>query len=238
LISVVIPTFGIEPVLDATIKAIRENFEQNDWNDFEILIVHTPKGDSVSYVSTIAKTHKPYVRVIIEQKKGYGVAYVTGFNNTRGNILITMDADMTYPCDCVFQLSQFLLRNSLDFITTDRLSKYEKGAFRWDNKFGNRFLTIVMNMLFLTGFKDSQSGMWVIRKSSLRKMKCYGVHWPFSAEIKIEAKRRGLRTLEVPILYRQRGGGESTNSILHGVKIAIFMVAKKFGLASIIPFRA
>ena len=231
----VIPTYGYEPVLEETIESLLREFNRNGSVDFEFVIVHTPVGDSTHQVMAVIRKFEPNARLITERRRGYGVAYVAGFNVTRGEIIVTMDADTTYPPNMVIPLVDLLIKRPCDFINTNRLNNFDPGAFRWTNSFGNRMLTLIMNFLFLTGFKDSQSGMWIIRKSHLGLMKCHGIHWAFSAEIKIEAKRRGLRCLEVPIAYRRRSGGVSTNGVLHGIRIALFMIAKRFGLAPYFP---
>lgn len=230
-LSVVIPTYGNEPALTRTIDEILQAYPQIKRENLEILIVHTPKDGSESIIRKVEQEYAPYVRVIIENRKGYGIAYMTGFENARGSIIATLDADLTYPAKDIPQLCKALEITNADFITTNRLKEYEPGAFHWSHGFGNKFLTLFMNLLFMTGLHDSQSGMWVFKKSIWPKLDCVGVHWEFSSEIKLEAIQKRLRYLEIPIYYRRRRSGFSTNSVLEGIKIAIFMLAKRIGLA-------
>ena len=73
------------------------------------------------------------------------------------------------------------------------------------NKFGNKVLTFFTNLLFSLELKDSQSGMWVIRKSALPKLNLESQGMPLSEEIKIEAFKK-LKAKEVNSIYRKRGG--------------------------------
>jgi glycosyltransferase involved in cell wall biosynthesis len=230
-VSVVIPTYGNEPALLQTIEEILQAYPQTKRKNLEILIVHTPKDGSELKIKKVEQEYAPMVRVIIENRKGYGIAYMTGFENARGNIIATLDADLTYPAKDIPQLCKALEIADADFITTNRLKEYEPGAFHWSHGFGNKFLTLFMNMLFMTGLHDSQSGMWIFKKSIWPKLDCVGLHWEFSSEIKLEAIQKRLRYLEIPIYYRRRRSGFSTNSVREGIKIAIFMLAKRIGLA-------
>jgi hypothetical protein len=228
--SIVIPTLGIEPALTETIEKVLAAYSLKERKGVEILIVHTPRGDSKKYIREIVSRFAPYVREVIEPRKGYGIAYMTGFANSSADIIVTLDGDMTYPAFLIPRLCRYLERSGADFINTNRLAKFDPGAFNWAHKFGNGFLTALTNLLFFTGLSDSQSGMWIFKKSIWPQLDCVGVHWEFSAEIKLEAVRKGFRCTEVPIPYKRRMEGKTTNSVKEGIKIAIFLFAKRFGL--------
>lgn len=171
------------------------------------------------------------LRVVVERRRGYGLAFMTGFGLSRGRVIVTMDADLTYPADQIGRLHSLLVCSHLDFMNTNRFKEHETGAFRWQNYIGNGLLSLVMNSLFRTPFKDSQSGMWVFRRSIWKELKCNGRHMEFSSEIKIEASQKHLRCAEVPIFYRRRKAGKSSNSVEEGLKIALYILAERFGLA-------
>jgi len=87
-----------------------------------------------------------------------------------GEIIATADADSTYPVKDIPGLVKMLEEERLDFITTDRFALMEKGAMSSRNQFGNSILSFTMRALFNINMKDSQSGMWVFRKSILDDM--------------------------------------------------------------------
>ena len=60
--------------------------------------------------------------------QGYGRAYRTGFEVAKGDIIVTMDADCTYPAEKVPELVAKLLNDDLEFITCDRLTLAEEGS--------------------------------------------------------------------------------------------------------------
>ena len=75
------------------------------------------------------------------------------------------------------------------------------------NLFGNILITKLLNVLFFMCISDSQSGLRVIKKSSLKKMTLRERGMPFATELLIQAKKNKLKIKELPIKYRKRDGG-------------------------------
>ena len=56
---------------------------------------------------------------------------------------------------------------------------------------------------------DSQSGLRVIKKSSLQKMDLCERGMPFATELLIQCSKKNLKIKEHPIKYRARKGGDA-----------------------------
>ena len=218
-VSVIIPTINEE----AGIGLVLDSIPKVPDLEIEVLVVDT---DSTDRTKEIAR--EKGARVINESRRGYGRAYKTGFENARGDIIVTLDADCTYPAEEIPALVRLLRDEKLDLITGDRLTKMEKGAMSSKHKFGNWVLSTTMNLFFSTGLKDSQSGMWVFRRSILEKLELTSDGMAMSEEIKVEAKRKGFRVKEVPIAYRPRKGEVKLRSWGDGTKNLRFLFRKKF----------
>jgi hypothetical protein len=144
-------------------------------------------------------------------------------------VIVTLDGDTTYPAEMIPDLVEVLEEEGLDFISCERMSKAEIGAFSTTHRFGNWVLKVTMNILFGTHLKDSQSGMWVFRRSILPKLRITSDGMPLSEELKIEAfKNRDLRCKEVSIPYRVRVGEKSLNTWKDGFKNLMFLIRKRF----------
>ena len=121
-ISVILPTINEEKGIGPTIDSInRDYFKKNKW-DLEIVIVD---GDSKDKTQEIAK--EKGAKVVIEKRKGYGRAYKTGIPKLTGDIIVTGDADATYPFDKIHEYIQKLIDEGLDYITTDRFAELHHG---------------------------------------------------------------------------------------------------------------
>jgi len=189
---------------------------------FEILVVDT---DSRDRTRDIAKELGAIV--IDEPRRGYGRAYKTGFEKASGDYIATLDADMTYPASDIPALLDMLDEKALDFITTNRFARMEKGAMGAKHRFGNWVLSATTRLLFRVRIKDSQSGMWVFRRAILKDLKLESDGMALSEEIKVEAFRKS-KAAEVPIAYRQRVGEVKLSSWHDGFGNLRYLFKKRF----------
>ena len=86
-----------------------------------------------------------------------------------------------------------------------------------------------MSVLYLRWVRDSQSGMWVLRRSILNQMQLESDGMAFSEEIKIEAlKNEHILFGEISILYSSRLGEIKLNPWKDGIYNLYFLVKKRF----------
>ncbi|MHC1681022.1 MAG: glycosyltransferase family 2 protein [Methanomassiliicoccales archaeon] len=218
-LSVIIPTMNEEESIGQVIDSV--HLALQGW-DFEILVVDTNSKDRTKEIAA----QKGAV-VIDEPRRGYGRAYKTGFERSRGDVIATLDADCTYPAEEIPSLHKMLVDQDLEFITTNRFAKLEEGAMTAKHRLGNFALTFTSNLFFGVSIKDSQSGMWVFRRSILDRLVLSDDGMPMSEEIKIEAFRK-TKSLEVPITYRRRVGEVKLSSWKDGWKNMKFLFKKRF----------
>ena len=97
------------------------------------------------------------------------------------------------------------------------------------HKIGNLVLSLAMSLLFFRWVRDSQSGMWVFRRSILKDMKLESDGMAFSEEIKIEALRNPrIRFGEISIMYSSRLGEIKLNPWRDGFQNLLFLLKKRF----------
>jgi hypothetical protein len=90
-------------------------------------------------------------------------------------------------------------------------------------------LSFAMSLLYFRWVRDSQSGMWVFRRSILDGMRLESDGMSFSEEIKIEAlKSPRIRFAEISILYSSRLGEIKLNPWRDGAYNLWFLVRKRF----------
>jgi hypothetical protein len=93
----------------------------------------------------------------------------------------------------------------------------EKGPMNWMHRLGNWILGIAVKLLFGVRLRDSQSGMWVIRRDVLDRILPESDGMAFSEEIKIRAFTC-CKCAEIPINYRKRVGRPKIKEALNGIK--------------------
>ena len=200
-ITIVIPALNEEKAIGAVLDQIPVSELNARGYEVEKLVVDNGSTDNTV---SIAKKHGAVV--VNEQERGYGNAYKTGFARASGDIVVTGDADMTYPFDELPELMKTFEQEQIDFMTTDRLTTLGNNVMTKTHVFGNWVLSTITRILFNWPFKDSQSGMWVFKRSIWPTLDVPSTGMPFSQEIKIEAYIKGHRCTEVPVTYRARVG--------------------------------
>jgi dolichol-phosphate hexosyltransferase len=175
-------------------------------------------------------------KVIRETKQGYGAAYKTGLRNATGDIIVTMDADGTYPRNFIPILLDVMIDEGFDFITCDRTGHKDKPS-NWLRVFGNDVLNFFIWILFWFRVRDSQSGMWVFRRWVLAHLSLTSDGMALSEEIKLEAmsKKKSIRAKELPIYYKERHGVSKLRIWRDGFYNLFFLFRKRLGLLGSAP---
>lgn len=169
--------------------------------------------------------------VIPELVRGYGRAYKRGFSVATGDVIVTLDGDHSYPVDALSYLLGAFEHLNVDFLNASRFPVREQGAMSLKHMLGNWVLSLVTSVLFFRWVRDSQSGMWVFKRSILDKIRLESDGMAFSEEIKVEViKNRSLRFEEIPVSYSSRLGEIKLNPWRDGIQNLLFLFRRRLGL--------
>ncbi|WP_031497170.1 glycosyltransferase family 2 protein [Bryobacter aggregatus] len=190
----------------------------------EVIVVDNGSTDRTSEVAA-----RFGARVIREDARGYGRAYKKGFAFATGDIIVTLDGDHSYPPDAISYLLEAFRHLDVDFLNASRFPVRDPEAMSFKHKIGNFILSIAMSILYFRWVSDSQSGMWVFRRSILSQMTLESDGMAFSEEIKIEAiKAENVRFAELSIHYTSRLGEIKLNPWRDGFYNLWFLLKKRF----------
>jgi hypothetical protein len=216
-ITVIIPCLNEEQGIRRVLEAMPDFVD-------EVIVVDNNSTDRTHEVATALGA-----KVIHERLRGYGRSYKRGFANATGDLIVTLDGDHSYPVDAISYLLEAFLHLNVDFLNASRFPVRDQNAMSFKHKIGNLILSIAMSMLYLRWVRDSQSGMWVFRRSILANMKLESDGMAFSEEIKIEALKSSRITFgEISILYTSRLGEMKLNPWRDGIQNLWFLVKKRF----------
>lgn len=188
----------------------------------EVVVVDNNSGDRTAEV---ARAHG--ARVVFEPVPGYGQAYQAGFAAAQAEILVSLDGDGQYPMEDVPRLVEVFLERDLDFLSGCRFP-LEETSMTFTRKLGNVLLTAAARLLFGVRMIDTQSGMWVFRRSLLNVVHPAERGMPFSEEFKLRVVRAGLRFGEEHIAYHQREGMSTLRPLRDGWENIRFLLRFRF----------
>ncbi len=220
-ITVVIPCLNEEEGIQKVLKRIPVFVD-------EVIVVD---NDSTDGTAKIAQGMG--ARVICEKVRGYGRAYKTGLLHARGDIIVTLDGDHSYPVDALSYLLEALLNSKVGFVSASRFPVQNLNVMSFKNLVGNKLLSLVMSLLYVRWIRDSQSGMWIFYKEALKKMDLQSDGMAFSEEIKIEALcNQAIGFREIPINFSNRAGEKKLQPWRDGRDNLIFLLKKRFSSRS------
>lgn len=216
-ITVIIPCLNEEQGIEQVLRRMPEFVDQ-------VIVVDNGSTDRTSDIAQSLGAE-----VIREPVRGYGRSYKKGFSNATGDIIVTLDGDHSYPPDAISYLLEAFLHLEVDFLNASRFPVRDSHAMSFKHKFGNWVLSLATSVLYFRWVRDSQSGMWVFRRSILREMVLESDGMAFSEEIKIEALRsKRIRFAEISIQYSSRLGEVKLNPWRDGMYNLYFLAKKRF----------
>ncbi|MFB0561846.1 MAG: glycosyltransferase family 2 protein, partial [Candidatus Lokiarchaeia archaeon] len=205
-ISLTIPCYNEE-------KGIGNVLKKKPFFVDEVIIIDNNSTDKTADVA------KKYGATIVHEKKmGYGYAYLTGLPKAKGDIIVTLDGDNSYPLFELEKMLSYMEKGHYDFVVGCRYPLVHKNAQPLINKIANYFVSWLIRVLFKINLIDSQSGLMVFKKEVLKKIKIQNTAMGFSQEIKIKAfLNPEIKCGEARISYLHRIGNTKFKKI-DGIK--------------------
>ena len=199
---------------------------------FEIIVVNDNSTDNSSKILEDLKKEIKGLKIINRTANpGVGYAIREGLSKVKGDIIITMDADMSHNPG---EIPNFLkLLNDYDMICG---SRYINGG-KADMVYSRIIISSLFNLIFrnLIGIpvRDFTSGFRAYKTEVIKKIRLESKKFGIYIEIPIKAHLKGFKLKEIPISYRKREfmksnlnyfkqGPEYLKVILNALKYKIF----------------
>lgn len=187
----------------------------------EVVVVDNGSTDGSAEIAARAGA-----RVVHEQRRGYGSAYLRGFAEARGKYLVMGDADDTYDFLTIPEFVAPLQAGQADFVIGSRFKgEILPGAMPWSHRFiGNPILSGMLRLLFRTSVSDSHCGLRAFTREAYREMGLHTTGMEFASEMVVSSLRAGLRIHEIPITYRPRIGESKLSGVRDAWRHVRFML--------------
>ena len=202
LISFIVPVLNEQESLVALYEAVSQSVALLPY-EHEIFFIDDGSGDeSIHILQDLYHQDRQHVRVIqFRRNFGKTAAMTAGFARARGEIIVTLDADLQ---DDPAELPKLLakLEEGYDLVGAWRASRQDPISKRWPSKFANLAISA------LTGIKlhDLNCGFKVYRREVVQDLKLYGELHRF---VPVLAHWQGYRIAEVPVTHHRRRFGHS-----------------------------
>lgn len=177
----------------------------------EILVV-----DNGSTDGSAESAREAGAQVVEERRRGYGSAYLAGFDAATGDVIIMADADRTYDLSAIPAFLERITAGDELVMGSRFKGNMEPGAMPLLHRWGSPVLSRLLNILYGTGVDDAHCGMRAFRRSVLPRLRLRMPGMEFASEMIVNAARARLRIGEVPVNYRVRAGRSKLHTLRDG----------------------
>ncbi len=201
MISVVVPLLDEERSLDLLFREIAAALEPLD-EAFEVVFVDDGSTDgSMEVLTTLSAETTNVVVVHLRRNFGKAAALQAGFLEARGDVVVTIDADLQDdPAEIPRLLAK--LDEGFDLVSGWKERRHDPFLRRLFSRWFNRATAVVSGVRL----HDVNCGLKAYRAEVLHGMRIYGELHRF---IPILASYRGFRITELPVNHRARRHGRS-----------------------------
>jgi len=163
---------------------------------------------------------------ILKQKDdGKGAACIYAAKFIRTPIIGFIDGDDTYSAADLKRAIN-LVKNGVDMVVGDRLSRLQRRSMPHFIEFGNKVLSVTSNILYGVKINDTQTGLRALKKSVFDSLDLKEKHFGIETELNVKVGRKGFQIKEIPIKYNQRIGSSKQVKFIDGIKL--FFITLKF----------
>lgn len=200
-LSIVIPCYNELGTIQLVIEAIKASPVKNK----EIIIVDDCSTDGTRELLQ-SQVETTVDRVIYHPRnRGKGAALRSGFAAATGDIVIVQDADLEYDPQEFPIVIKPIIDGKADVVFGSRFvgSHPHRVVYYW-HMLGNRFLTMLSNMLTNINLTDMETCYKAFRREVIQSVKIEENRFGFEPEITAKVARMGCRIYEVGISYYGR----------------------------------
>ncbi|MEE9473829.1 MAG: glycosyltransferase family 2 protein [Acidimicrobiia bacterium] len=198
-LSVVIPVYNERNTVGEAIRRVRDAPLPIDR---EIIVIDDGSDDGTRDI--LNRLRDSTVRVIsYPNNRGKGAAVRRGIEEAKGDVIVVHDADLEYDPRDFGKLLRPLLEGQARVVYGSRFTGERRNMFFW-HWVGNRFLSLVTNVLYNTTLSDMETCYKMFDAELLRSLRLTANRFEFEPEVTAKVLRLGERIWEVPITYAGR----------------------------------
>jgi glycosyltransferase involved in cell wall biosynthesis len=222
-LSVIIPVYNEAATIQEILKQVRAvNLA------YEVIVVDDGSTDGTRDLLKQEESQPGTIVIRHDRNQGKGAAVRTGFDRATGDILLIQDADLEYDPRDYPMLVRPIEEGRVKVVYGSRFLGPRKAMMYW-HMLGNKFLTLLTNVLYNAILSDMETCYKVFRADVIKGIPLRSKRFEFEPEITAKVLKRRHRIFEVPISYYGREYDEGKKISWHdGPKAAWTLIKYRF----------
>jgi glycosyltransferase involved in cell wall biosynthesis len=220
-VSFIVPAYNEEATLEEVLERVHALPLEK-----QVIVVDDGSTDATGEIAARWRDERGIV-LVTQPNQGKGAAVRAGIPHVDGEVVVVQDADLEYDPADVPALIEPIERGSADVVFGSRLSggKPQRAYLFW-HLVGNRFLSLLTNVLYNTTLSDMETGYKAFRVDVLRSLDLREDGFAIEPEITAKVCKRKLRIYELPISYYGRTYAEGKKITWRDGFKAIWVLAR------------
>lgn len=220
-LSIIIPTYNEAKTINTVLTRVFA-LELPGWKK-EVIVVDDGSIDNTR--AELKAWEKKVTLITSAKNQGKGSAVTQGLRVAKGDIILIQDADLEYsPSDYPVLLAPFENPQVHAVYGSRFLGAHLSTMFVY--ALGNKFVTLVTNILYNTNITDMETGYKAFRRSAIEFFDIKAKRFDFEPEITAKILRSGYQIYEVPISYYGRKFEEGKKLTWRDGVVALFTLLK------------
>jgi glycosyltransferase involved in cell wall biosynthesis len=220
LLSVVMPVFNEQATIEEIIGRVLALPIR-----IELIVVDDGSTDGTREILARLAADRAFRLILQPKNAGKGAALQRGFQDVTGDLVVIQDADLEYSPEELPDLIGLICDGRADVVYGSRFLGRHR-VFLFTHYAGNRFLTLLTNVLYNTMLTDMETCYKVMRTEVLRSFTLQSNGFGIEPELTAKIFKRGYRVYEVPITYDGRGYEDGKKITWRDGVVALWVLIK------------
>ncbi len=208
VISIIVPTYREADNIEELVSRIAGAMSALQ-HEYQVIIVDDDSGDGTAEKVDLLKADGRQVTLITRvDERGLSSAVLRGFRESKGDVLVCMDADLSHPPEAIPKLIECLEDGQTEFVLG---SRYVEGASTDEGWGVLRWLNSKVATLLARPFvrvNDPMSGFFAMRRDVFERAdELSPIGYKIGLELMVKCGCANIR--EVPIHFSDRKHGQS-----------------------------
>ena len=216
---IIIPAYNEEESIKQTVEDIKKNAKE-----FDYIVINDCSTDSTAQICK--DNHFNYINLPINLgiggavQTGYRYAYENGYD-----MAVQVDGDGQHDVAFLTNMAETMERNKVDMVIGSRYIEKQGFQSSFMRRIGITYFSWLIYIISKVRITDPTSGLRMIGKKGIELFaKDYPKDYP-EPETTVAILRRGMRVVEIPVVMRERQGGQSSirawKSIYYMIKVTM-----------------